>query len=237
MRCAPARWPRSAKCRSRSITARSTQRRCSCCSPALISTAPATSKPSLNFGPHIEAALGWIDRIWRRRRRRLCRIPARHRAGPRQSRLEGSFDAIFHADGTLAEGDDRARRGPGLCLRRQARGRPMRAALGCTIGRLCWNARRQELADTLRSRVLVPGIGDLCASARRRQKSLSRADLQCRTGAVQRHREPGARRRGGRGLLGRRSFRAGASAPWPKARPATTRCPTTTARSGRTTTR
>ena len=46
-----------------------------------------------------------MDRhVWRRGWRRLCRICAAKRVGPCQSRLEGFYDSIFHADGALAEG-------------------------------------------------------------------------------------------------------------------------------------
>lgn len=51
MRCAAARWRRCARCRSRNITAASIPRRCSCCSPAAISSARAMSKRCWNCGP------------------------------------------------------------------------------------------------------------------------------------------------------------------------------------------
>ena len=51
MRCAAAKWRRCARCRSRNITAASIPRRCSCCSPASISNAPATRTRCANCGP------------------------------------------------------------------------------------------------------------------------------------------------------------------------------------------
>ena len=45
-----------------------------------------------------------------------------------------------------------------------------------------------------RGRVLVPGDRDLCAGARRRQEALPRAHLECRPGAVHRHRRGRSRR-------------------------------------------
>ena len=49
-RCAAAKWRRCAKCRSGFTTAASIRRRCSCCSPASMSSAPAIWKPSPSCG-------------------------------------------------------------------------------------------------------------------------------------------------------------------------------------------
>ena len=43
-KCAPAKWRRSARCRSASTTAASIQRRCSCCLPGFMSSGPATRR-------------------------------------------------------------------------------------------------------------------------------------------------------------------------------------------------
>ena len=105
------------------------------------------------------------------------------------------------------------------------------ARAGCEPRPTCWRERFEAASG-------APSIEHLCAGARRQQGALPRAHLQCRPGPVHRHRQARARAtRSPTACCGRNSSPAGASAPSPAPRRATIRCPTTTARSGRTTMR
>ena len=127
-RCAAARWRRCARCRSRNITAASIRRRCSCCSPAFMSSAPATTRrwPSCgrrsrrrcagSTAPAIRIGDGFVE------------YQRASEQGLANQGWKDSYDAIFHADGTARRGPYRAGRGAGLCLCRQAAGRALRAA-------------------------------------------------------------------------------------------------------------
>ena len=113
-----------------------------------------------------------------------------------------SHDAIFHADGRSAEGAIAlaevqgyvyaAKQAAARCARRLEPARSRRGKL---------EAEAQRLARAFRGGVLVPGDRDLRARARRRQAAMPGAHLQCRAGAVHRHRAAGARRAGRRELL------------------------------------
>ena len=98
--------------------------------------------------------------------------------------------------------------------------------------------RPKQLRRALRGGLLVRGDRHLCAGARRRQVALQGAHQQCRPCALSRASPgPTARAASPRGCCSPPSIPAGASAPSPRARRATIRCPITTDRSGRTTTR
>ena len=187
-RCAAAKWRRCAKCRSASITAASIRRRCSSCSPAFMRSAPATIETIAELWPAIEAALGLDRRSRRSGRRRLRRISARERTGPRQSGLEGFARRDLPRRRAAGRRPDRACRSAGLRLRRQAHGGALRAAARPRDARARSSMREAErLAERFEARVLVPGDRDLRAGARRRQKAVPRAHLERRTGAVHRH--------------------------------------------------
>ena len=78
--------------------------------------------------PAIEAALAWIDRLWRCRWRRLRRIPARNRTGTGQPGLEGLVRRDLPCRRQPGRGRCRAGRGPGLRVCGQARGSALREA-------------------------------------------------------------------------------------------------------------
>ena len=104
-RCAAGKWRRCARCRSDFTTEASIRRRCSCCWPGFIWNAPATSKPFRICGP--------------RSKRRSAGSPVPgdpdgdgfveyQRATDQGLANQGwkdSYDAVFHADGRLAEGN------------------------------------------------------------------------------------------------------------------------------------
>ena len=172
--------------------------------------------------------------------RRLRRISARHRTRARRTRAGRiRYDAIFHADGALAEGPIAlaevqgyvyaAKRLASRCARRLGRAR-RRPRAGSGSGR----ARA-----TFRGGVLVRGYRHLRACARRRQAALPRAHARmpgksCLPASGSR----GPRPQGRRPICcGRTSSPAGVSAPSPPAKRATIRCRIMTVRSGRMTTR
>ena len=192
-RCAAARWRRCAKSPSASITAASIPRRCSSCSPASMPSGPATTPPSRSCGPAIEAALSWIDGPGDRRWRRLHRILSRHRAGSRQPRLEGFARCGLPRRRQLGRRPDRARRGAGLRLLRQAAGGALRATAGTARARPPPRAEAERLAEQFDASFWCPELGHLCDGARRREKAMPRAQLECRTSPVHRHRQARAR--------------------------------------------
>ena len=114
-----------ARCRSAATTAASIRRRSSSCSPAPISSAPATWRASARNSGRTS------------RRHSVGSMPMATATAMASSSTAGatpdglinqgwkdSHDSVFHADGALARRSDRARRGTGLCLWRLAwRGR------------------------------------------------------------------------------------------------------------------
>ena len=181
-----------------------------------------------------------LDRRPRRsRRRRLRRILPRHRGGSRQPGLEGFARRDLPRRRHAGRRPDRAGGGAGLrLLPPSAWRRVAPSGLAACRMRTALEAEARSPGRALRRRVLVPGARHLRARARRREAAVPRAQLQCRAGAVHRHRQAGAGARGRRRTAAAAiSFPAGASAPSPIPKRATTRCPITTARSGRTTTR
>ena len=188
-RCAAAKWRRCAKCRSRSITAASIRRRCSCCWPASMSSAPATTKRSPNCGlrskrrcagstaPAIPIGDGFVE----------------YRRATEQGLANQGWKDSLRRDlpcrRTPRRRLYRACRSAGLCIRRQAAGGALRLAaraLTDKAGKL--EAEAQRACRALRGSVLVRGTRHLCAGARRRQTAMPGAHLECRTAAVHRHR-------------------------------------------------
>ena len=109
------------------------------------------------------------------------------------------YDAIFHADGRLAEGPIALAEVQGYVYCAKQHGGALRRAPGATASRRASSRREADaLARAVRRELLVPGDRHLRAGARRRQAALPRAQLQCRPGAVHRHRQARARGRGRR---------------------------------------
>ena len=188
--------------------------------------------------PAIEAALAWIDGPGDPDGDGFIEYYRATEEGLANQGWKDSQDAIFHADGRLAEGPIALAEVQGYvyCAKLLA------ARCAKRLGRMQDARRLKAEADApgraIRRRVLVSGDRHLRARARRQEAALSRAQLQCRTGAVHRHRQAGAgASRSATACCGRISSPAGASAPSPIPKRATIRCRITTARSGRTTTR
>ena len=238
-RRAAARWRPWARSRSAATTAASMPRRCSSCWPAPTTSAPATARSSSRSGRNVErgAATGSIATATA-----TATASSSTRAaspdGLVQQGWKDSHDSVFHADGTLARGADRAVRGAGLRLRRHGaaprdgrRARARRTAPpSCAAGR--------DAARALRGGLLVRGSRHLRAGPRRREAALPGAHLERRPLPVHRHR----RARPRRGASPRRCWTPTSFSGWgirtlaASESRATTRCRTTTARSGRTTT-
>ncbi len=104
-KCAAAKWRRCAKSRSVFIMAASMRRRCSSCSPGSIWNAPATSQTIVELWPNIEAALAWIDGPGDPDRDGFVEYKRASEQGLANQGWKDSYDAIFHADGRLAEGE------------------------------------------------------------------------------------------------------------------------------------
>ena len=235
-----ARWRRCGRCRSASITAASTRRRCSCCSPASMSSAPATIATLRGAVAGHRGGARLDRRAGRSRRRRLSsNIAAPAEQGLANQGWKDSHDAIFHADGRLAEGPIAlaevqgyvyaAKHGVARCARRLGR-RSRRASSKREAAAAAPSAsRRHSGARELGTYALaLDGDKQPC------RVRTSNAGQLLFTGIAR----AGSRRAGrATDARSRASSRAGAFAPWPRARRATIRCPITTARSGRTTTR
>ena len=99
--------------------------------------------------PAIEAALAWIDGPGDPDRDGFVEYQRASEQGLANQGWKDSFDAIFHADGQLAEGYIALVRGAGLRLRGQAAGGALRAA-----ARLCRRKRGklEDEADQLAAR-------------------------------------------------------------------------------------
>ncbi len=180
-----------------------------------------------------------LDRRPRRcRRRRLRRILSRHREGSGQSGLEGLLRRHLPRRRPSGRGPDRARRGAGLRLLRQAHGGALRRAPGARQAGAPSRSAGRRARATVRRELLVSRARHL--RAWRSTATSSAAGCAARTPdrfCSPASPSPTAPPRSPTCCCGRNSSPAGASAPSPTPRRATTRCPITTARYGRTTTR
>ena len=143
--------------------------------------------------PNIEAALGWIDGPGDPDRDGFVEYSRADESGLANQGWKDSQDAIFHADGSLAQGRIALCEVQGYVYaakRLAARGarRLGKQALGDAL-----DAQATKLAEQIRVRVLVRGFGHLCARAGRTETAVPGANLERRAGAVQRHRGAGAR--------------------------------------------
>ena len=152
--------------------------------------------------PHIEAALGWIDGPGDPDGDGFVEYMRASEQGLANQGWKDSHDAIFHADGRLAEGAIAlvevqgyvyaAKRMAARCARRHRARRRSRDKL---------DAEAEQSRRPLRGSVLVSRDRDLCAGARRRQEAVPGAHLECRAGSVHRHRRADRAAHVARGLL------------------------------------
>ena len=150
--------------------------------------------------PSIEAALGWIDGPGDPDGDGFVEYKRATEQGLANQGWKDSHDAIFHADGRLAEGRDRAGRSPGLCLRRQADGGALRAAARPRPRGGQARGRSRRLRRAFRSAFWCPEIGTYALALDGAQKTVPRCarrmpDRCCSPASPQPDRG-GARRRG-----------------------------------------
>ncbi len=149
--------------------------------------------------PAIEAALRWIDGAGDPDRDGFVEYQRASEQGLANQGWKDSYDAIFHADGRLAEGYIALAEVQGYVFA----GKQLAARCALRLGKhdMAQKARGRSQAArrAFRAGVLVRGTRHLCAGARRRQAALQGAHVECRAIAVQRHgargpRPPGRRR-------------------------------------------
>ena len=103
-RCAAARWPRCARCRSRSTTAASIRPPLFVLLAGLYVERTGDDETLAELWPAIEAALQWIDGPGDPDNDGFVEYQRATEQGLANQGWKDSFDAIFHADGQLAEG-------------------------------------------------------------------------------------------------------------------------------------
>ena len=175
----------------------------------------------------------------RPRRRRLRRVRAAERRRPDQPGLEGLARLDLPRRRHARRGADRAVRGAGLrlCGAGAAR-RSWRRCAATTRAADEWSARAERLRERFEQAFWCEELGTYALALDGDKRPCRVRTSNAGPLPVLGHRRARARRARVRHADGgRRRSRAGASARWPRGERATTRCRTTTARSGRTTTR
>ncbi|MHC2425942.1 glycogen debranching enzyme [Bradyrhizobium elkanii] len=137
--------------------------------------------------PAVEAGLQWIDGPGDPDRDGFVEYQRATEQGLRNQGWKDSFDAIFHADGTLAEGNIALAEVQGYVFagKQLARARGAQTRLcrqGCETG-----SRGRAAARAVRGSILVRGARHLCGRARRRQAAVQGAHVECRPDVVFRH--------------------------------------------------
>ena len=143
--------------------------------------------------PNVEAALGWIDGLGDPDRDGFVEYHRADETGLVNQGWKDSQDAIFHADGSLAQGPIALCEVQGYVYaakRLAARGahRLGKHALGDAL-----EAQAKKLAERFEVCILVRGHWHLCARSGWTEATVSRANLERRTGAIQRDRRARAR--------------------------------------------
>ena len=238
--CASASWPGPASCRTGRTTAAIDA------TPLWLILLDETYRWTgdldlvRSLWPNALAALEWIDRYGDRDGDGFVEYERRTPAGLLNQGWKDSGDAIRHRDGTLAVGADRARRDPGLRLRREApdglasRGASATPTLAARLDREA--ARAATAASTTRSGCRTSGFYAIALDRDKRQVGHDRRRTRGTACGAASSRRSGSTP-SSTACSTRRWTAAGASGPTPRASPATTRSATTRARSGRTTTR
>ena len=147
--------------------------------------------------PHIDLALGWIDEYGDVDGDGFVEYARRSPNGLTNQGWKDSFDSVFHADGTLAEGPIALCeiQGYGRCL--SAAG-PYRSGGGAEDSGL-------RAPGTVRKGILVRRALDLCNRSGRQEGSLSGALVKSRPLPDERHRIAGAGAGGGGRTDGRQN--------------------------------
>ena len=188
--------------------------------------------------PAIEAALQWIDGPGDPDKDGFVEYRRATEQGLANQGWKDSFDAIFHADGQLAEGHIALAEVQGYVFAGKRLAARCARRLGIDEQAAQLESEAQLLAERFEAGVLVRGTRHLRAGARWRQAAVPGANFECRTASVHRHRAARSRAAGrGRSDEPQILFGMGHSHRCAAAKPATIRCPITTDRSGRTTMR
>ena len=137
--------------------------------------------------PAIEQALAWIDGPGDPDKDGFVEYHRHSDNGLVNQGWKDSHDAIFHADGGLAQRSDRAVRGSGLCVCGEASCVGLCAAIGPSRTRKSARRASRQASRAFRAIVLVRGTRHVRAGARREQAALPCAEFKCGSGAVQRH--------------------------------------------------
>ena len=188
--------------------------------------------------PAIEAALGWIDGPGDPDGDGFVEYRRASEQGLANQGWKDSLRRDLPCRRPTCRGQYRARGGAGLCLRRQAAGGALRAAARADRPGAASSEREAERAGrAVRGGVLVPDLGTyalaLDGDKRPCKVRTSNAGQVLFTGIVREDRA----RMVAADLMRPHFSPAGAFAPLRAARRATIRCPITTVRSGRMTTR
>ena len=144
--------------------------------------------------PAIEAALRWIDGPGDPDGDGFIEYARANEQGLVNQGWKDSHDAIFHADGRLAEGPIALAEVQGYVYAAKRMAAQCARRMGNYAKARQLDAEASRLADALRGCILVRRHRHLCAGARRRETAVPRAHLECRPGAVHRHRRAGTRR-------------------------------------------
>ena len=154
----------------------------------VIWSAPATSIPSPRCGLRIEAALDWIDGPGDPDGDGFVEYMRASEHGLANQGWKDLHDAIFHADGRLAEGAIALAEVQGYVYAAKRTGGTLRAADRPRRRRRRSSTPKRRRSPRASRRLLVPGDRHLRTRPRRRQKTLRRAHIECGPSLVHRHR-------------------------------------------------
>ena len=185
--------------------------------------------------PNIELALQWIDSAGDLDGDGFVEYSRRSKGGLIHQGWKDSQDAVFHADGSSAEGPIALCEVQGYVFAAKRRAAQLALALGHTEQA----SRLLKEADKLRTQfertLLVQRPLVLCLGLGRVQAALSSQDVKCRPLSLDWYCRAKARHENGQDISAARSFLTdGVSEPSQPLRSASIRWRTTTDRSGRT---
>ena len=188
--------------------------------------------------PSLVAAAAWMEEAGKQDGNGFVSYQRAADSGLSNQGWKDSFDSVFHADGRIPKGPIALVEVQGYVYAAYRGLAELAARREDADGAAHWTGLRRKNARCGRTVVLDGGRRLLRAGARRRREALPGPLIQCRAPALCRPAVAGAGATPDRPASGaRHSIPAGAYERWPTTRCRSTRCPTTTARSGRTTRR
>ena len=172
MRCAAVRWRRYARCRSALYYGSVDSTPYSSCSQDFISSAPATSTPSLMLWPAIEAALDWIDGPGDPDGDGFVEYMRASEQGLANQGWKDLLRRDFSRRRSISRRRDRSGRSAGLRLRGEAHGGTLRAAhRPWRRGARARRSKRRHLAARFEAAFWCAQIEHLRIGSRWRQRS------------------------------------------------------------------